>query len=62
MKVLIHVLFIILLALVTFFGVGPVFFADGFLAERLWTVAIVVGIYIVVAFIYRKAIYWANKR
>jgi hypothetical protein len=60
-KILIHTVFIILIAVVTFFGVGPVLFADGVLQERLWTVAIIVVIYIVLAFIYRLAIRWANK-
>ncbi|WHY76475.1 hypothetical protein QNH20_20495 [Neobacillus sp. WH10] len=62
MKFLLHAVFIILLALVTFFGFGPVLLADGIILERLWTSAIVIVIYFVIVFIYRKAVSWANKR
>lgn len=62
MKVLLHAVFIILIALVTFFGFGPVLLADGVLQERLWTAAIVVVIYIVLLFLYRKSIKWINKK
>jgi putative flippase GtrA len=62
LKFFLHTVFIILIALVTFFGLGPVLFADGVLQERLWTAAIVVVIYIILAFLYRKAIQWANRR
>ncbi len=62
MKVLLHTVFIILIALVTFFGLGPVLLADGVLQERIVTAAVVVVIYIVIAFIYRKMIHWVNKR
>ncbi|MDR7239745.1 DUF6954 family protein [Neobacillus drentensis] len=62
MKILLHAVFIILTALVTFFGLGPVLFADGILQERLWTAAIVLAIYIILVFLYRKSIYWINRR
>ena len=62
LKFLLHALFIILIALVTFFGLGPVLLADGVLQERLWTAAIVLVIYIVLALIYQKAIQWSNRR
>jgi hypothetical protein len=62
LKFVIHDVFIILIALVTFFGLGPVLFADGVLQERLWTAAIVIIIYILLALIYRKAIQWVNRR
>ncbi|MEH7503207.1 hypothetical protein V7152_14555 [Neobacillus drentensis] len=62
MKFLLHALFIILFALVTFFGLGPVLYADGVLQERLWTAAIIVVIYIILAFLYRKSIQWINRR
>jgi hypothetical protein len=61
-KFLLHFIFIILIALVTFFGLGPVLFADGVIQERLWTAAIVVVIYILLVFLYRKAIQWVNRR
>ncbi|MEH7304411.1 DUF6954 family protein [Neobacillus drentensis] len=62
MKFLLHFIYIILIALVTFFGLGPVFFADGVLQERLWTAAIVIVIYIILAYLYRKSIQWVNRR
>ncbi|WHY65999.1 hypothetical protein [Neobacillus sp. SuZ13] len=62
MKFLLHFLFIILIALVTFFGLGPVLFADGVLQERLWTAAIVIVIYIILSYLYRKSIHWVNRR
>ena len=62
MKLLVHAFFIILLLLVTFFGVGPVIFADGVLQERIWTAAIVVVIYVILVFLYTKTIKWINKR
>ncbi|NHC42415.1 hypothetical protein G6549_21055 [Bacillus sp. MM2020_1] len=62
MKILLHSVFIILIALVTFFGLGPVLFADGILQERLWTAAIVLVIYIILVFLYRKSIHWVNRR
>ncbi len=62
LKFLLHALFIILFALVTFFGLGPVLYADGVLQERLWTAAIIVVIYIILAFLYRKSIQWINRR
>ncbi|WP_144564563.1 DUF6954 family protein [Neobacillus bataviensis] len=62
MKLFLHSFFIILLALVTFFGLGPVLMADGSLQERLWTAVIVIVIYLVIAFCYRKACKWAAKK
>ncbi|WP_440201468.1 DUF6954 family protein, partial [Agrobacterium tumefaciens] len=37
MKYILHAFFIILIALVTFFGLGPVLFADGAARERVLT-------------------------
>ncbi|GHH97315.1 DUF6954 family protein [Neobacillus kokaensis] len=62
MRFLVHIVFIILLALVTFFGLGPVLFADGVLSERLLTAAIVIGIYMVLGFLYRRTIQWVNNK
>ncbi|MFP5114548.1 DUF6954 family protein [Bacillaceae bacterium C204] len=62
MKFLLHTVFIIFIALVTFFGLGPVLFADGVLQERLATAAIVVVIYIILAILYRKSIQWVNRK
>ncbi|WP_042459741.1 DUF6954 family protein [Neobacillus dielmonensis] len=62
MKFLIHTVFIVLIALVTFFGLGPVLLADGSLQEKLVTAAIVVIIYIMLAFLYQKTIHWYKNK
>ncbi|WP_342432644.1 hypothetical protein [Neobacillus sp. FSL H8-0543] len=62
MKFLAHAVFIILFLLVTFFGLGPVVYADGALSERLWTAAVVVLIYVVLVFCYSRTIKWMKKR
>jgi hypothetical protein len=62
MKFLVHALFIILILLVTFFGLGPVLFADGVIQERIWTAGIVMVIYALLAFLYSKAIKWIKKK
>ncbi|MBU3188803.1 hypothetical protein K9O30_06465 [Clostridium bowmanii] len=49
MKWLIYVVFIIMYLLVTFFGLGPVLFADGSNSERIITLVIVVVIYIILS-------------
>ncbi len=53
-----NIAFIILFALVTFFGIGPVLMADGTLNERLLTLAIIIIIYIILIFAFR---YWLKK-
>jgi hypothetical protein len=62
MKFLIHAIFILLLLLLTFFGLGPVLYADGVLEERLWTAAVVIVLYALVAFLYSKAIKWIKNK
>ncbi|WP_462411297.1 DUF6954 family protein [Neobacillus sp. Marseille-QA0830] len=62
MRFIIHAVFIVLIALVTFFGLGPVLLADGSSQERLITAAIVVLIYIILAFLYRKTILWSKNK
>jgi hypothetical protein len=62
MKILIHAIFIILLLLVTFFGLGPVLYADGVLTERLLTAAVVVILYILLAFLYKRALIWIKRK
>ena len=54
MRLIIHIIFIGLLLLVTFFGIGPVLMADGVLSERLITLAVVIGIYLVLIRLYRR--------
>ena len=53
MRTIIHIIFIVLLALVTFFGMGPVLFADGVMSERITTLIIVILIYIFIVAVYR---------
>jgi hypothetical protein len=54
MRGLIIFVFICLYALLTFFGLGPVVFADGSMQERLLTLAVVVILYILLTFILRQ--------
>jgi hypothetical protein len=61
MKFLLHAVFVILLILVTYFGLGPVLLADGGILERILTAAVVVVIYIVLIFLYRKSFKWFNR-
>lgn len=53
MRIIVHIIFIALILLVTFFGIGPVLFADGVMSERLITLVIIIGIYLVLIWIYR---------
>ena len=56
MKFLLYSIFIVLYLLVTFFGIGPVLFADGSTQERMITLAIVVIIYIGLTLVLRLLI------
>ena len=40
--------------LVTFFGLGPVLLADGGFGERMITLAVVLGLYLVLILLYKK--------
>lgn len=53
MRILIHIFFIVLFLLITFFGMGPVIFADGIMSERMATFAIVIVLYGIWVFLYR---------
>jgi predicted neutral ceramidase superfamily lipid hydrolase len=53
MRTVIHIIFIALLALVTFFGIGPVLLADGTMNERLVTLLVVILVYIFIIAVYR---------
>ncbi|WP_397334326.1 DUF6954 family protein [Paenibacillus glycanilyticus] len=48
-RVLLGVLLLALFLLVTFFGLGPVLFADGSMTERMITLGIVIIIYLAIA-------------
>ncbi|MFD0827266.1 DUF6954 family protein [Neobacillus sp. M.A.Huq-85] len=62
MRLLLHAIFIIVLALVTFFGLGPVLLADGSSTERIITAFIVFILYAIIVFFYRKSLQSVNKR
>jgi len=53
-RILTNAVFIILFALVTFFGLGPVLLADGSAKERMTVLTVVLIIYIIlgISFIY----------
>jgi hypothetical protein len=54
MKVLAYVFIAVAFILVTFFGLGPVLLADGGLGERMITLAIVLGLYLVLIILFRN--------
>lgn len=58
MKWIISILFLVLYAAVTFFGLGPVLFADGSDAERMITLVFVIIIYIVLTLL----LIWIRKK
>lgn len=53
-RTLIFLVFLFLFLLVGFFAIGPALFADGSMQERLWTLAIVLVIYIILTYILIK--------
>lgn len=55
-KTVVHIIFIVLIVILTFFGLGPVIFADGILRERMITLFVVLGLYFVVIWLYRRVI------
>lgn len=54
MKVLAYIFISVAFILVTFFGLGPVLLADGGLGERMITLAIVLGLYLVLIILFRN--------
>ena len=57
-KGLLAAVFVMLFALVTLFGLGPVLLADGSMAERLLTLLVVMVLYVLLAAVWR----WAAQR
>ncbi len=49
-----YIVFMLLIAIVTFFGMGPVLLADGSMLERAATFAVVVIIYVVLIKLFGK--------
>lgn len=61
MKLLLNVIFVLVLLAVTFFGMGPVLFADGSASERLGTLGVVLGIYLLIWLAYRALMRRLNR-
>lgn len=58
MKLFLYIIFIVIYLLITFFGIGPVIFADGSSSERIITLLAVIAVYIIVTLIFR----WLLRR
>lgn len=52
-NIIVHIVFIGIFLLVSFFGIGPVLMADGVVGERIVILIIVILIYILWFFLYR---------
>lgn len=61
MKLLVTVIFVLVFLTVTFFGIGPVLFADGPTSERLGTLGVVIGVYLLLWLAYRFLIGRLNR-
>lgn len=59
MKWFVYFIFIILYLGVTFFGLGPVLFADGTIEERVMTFFVVIVIYLVLTGL---LLFWKKSR
>lgn len=57
-RIILITVFIILILLVSFFGLGPVILADGTWTERMLTLLVVIALYIIIL----VAFYFINKR
>lgn len=62
MKILIHIFFIVLFLLITFFGIGPIILADGVFSERMYTLIVVLIVYGIWTWLYRLLLKRVNKR
>ncbi|KIL37235.1 hypothetical protein SD71_00485 [Cohnella kolymensis] len=58
MRMLVHFVFAALYLLVAFFGIGPVLMADGSQVERLWTLIVVLAVFVVLI----SAHTWLTRR
>jgi hypothetical protein len=54
LKTVLYIVLIVSFVLVTFFGLGPVFLADGSNAERMLTLAVVIIIYAILILLFRR--------
>lgn len=57
-RIILITVFVILILLVSFFGLGPVLFADGMWTERMLTLLVIIALYIIIFiafyFIYKR--------
>ncbi|MCQ4925372.1 hypothetical protein NE686_19870 [Tissierella carlieri] len=53
LKVIGHIAFIILFLFISFFGIGPVIFADGTMNERIMNLLIIILAYVILIWLYR---------
>jgi len=51
MKIIFYIIISIIFLLVTFFGLGPVIFADGSMSERIITLVVVIVLYFILGLI-----------
>ncbi|NLK97453.1 DUF6954 family protein [Defluviitalea saccharophila] len=58
MKIVLDIVIIIGFIVVTFFGLGPVLFADGSRLERLITLLVVICLYVLLTLAFK----WVKKR
>ncbi|MNO03262.1 hypothetical protein D3C81_2239090 [compost metagenome] len=61
MKWILYILFALLYLMVTFFGLGPVLFADGSIAERVVTLVVVLLIYVLITLCLRSVLKRLNR-
>lgn len=54
MKIFLYTITAIVIILVTFFGLGPVIFADGSMSERILTLIVVILIYLFLGWVIVK--------
>jgi len=57
-RTILNLLLIILFLMLTFFGMGPVLFADGTDTERMYTLFVVIALYIIIFIVF----YFVNKK
>lgn len=51
MKIVFYIIIAIIFIAVTFFGLGPVIFADGKMSERILTLGLVIVLYLMLGYV-----------
>lgn len=62
MRAIVYLVFVILYAALTFFGLGPVLLADGTNRERIATLAVVLLLYAALTVLFRYVLRWLRRR